>query len=62
LTLPPPFTGQIWKRPPFSLSRIEPNTLGASNRGGQNQSIVPSVATSATVCMSPITPWFSIGA
>src|SRR6478735_6109511 len=41
---------------------MHPNTLGASNRGGQNQSIVPSVATSATVCMSPITPWFSIGA
>ncbi len=55
------WTGWIEKRPPFSASRIAPNMLGASKRSGQNQSIVPSLPTSATVCRSPITPWFSIG-
>src|SRR2546421_10724541 len=44
-----------------SASRIAPKTLGESNRGQQNQSIVPSVPTSATVCRSPITPWSAIG-
>jgi len=30
--------------------------LAESRRGAQNQSIVPSVATSAVVCRSPIRP------
>ena len=34
--------------------------LGESNRGQQNQSIVPSVVTSAAVCRSPIRPWSAI--
>jgi hypothetical protein len=37
------------KRPPFSSSRREANTLGESKRGQQNQSTVPSVVTSAAV-------------
>ena len=41
-------TGWIEKLPPFSESRMEPNRLGASKRSGQNQSIVPSLPTSAT--------------
>ena len=35
--------------------------LGESNRGQQNQSIVPSVETSAAVCRSPISPWSAMG-
>ena len=38
------------KRPPFSWSSSDAKMLGESNRGQQNQSIVPSVATSAAVC------------
>ena len=34
--------------------------LGESKRGLQNQSIVPSVATSADVCRSPIRPCSAI--
>ena len=37
-------------------------TLGESKRGQQNQSIVPSVATRAAVCRSPISPCSAIGA
>ena len=55
------FDGRIEKRPPFSVSRIAPNRLGASKRSGQNQSIVPSLPTSATVWRSPMIPWCSIG-
>ena len=32
----------------------------ATNRGLQNQSMVPSVETSAVVCRSPISPWSAI--
>ncbi len=42
--------------PPLSASSRDANTLGESNRGVQNQSTVPSVATSAAVCRSPIRP------
>jgi hypothetical protein len=34
--------------------------LGESKRGAQNQSMVPSVVTSAAVCMFPIRPWSAI--
>src|SRR4051812_19630901 len=34
--------------------------LGESNLGLQNQSMFPSLVTSATVCRSPIRPWSSI--
>ncbi len=44
------------KCPPFSSSSSDPNTLGESKRGQQNQSMVPSVLTSAAVCRSPIRP------
>src|SRR5215469_7207358 len=44
------------KYPPLSASSREANTLGESNRGQQNQSMVPSAATSAAVCRSPISP------
>jgi hypothetical protein len=43
------------KQPPRPESRTDANTAGESNRGRQHQSIVPSVATSATVCRSPMT-------
>jgi hypothetical protein len=43
------------KLPPRSASSRDANTAGESNRGMQHQSIVPSVATIATVCRSPIT-------
>ena len=46
----------IRKCPPRSGSSSDANTLGESNRGTQNQSIVPSVETSAAVCRSPIRP------
>ena len=36
--------------------RWDPNTLGESNRGQQNQSSTPSVLTSAAVCRSPTSP------
>lgn len=52
--------GLTVKCPPFSQSRRDPNTLGESKRGQQNQSMVPSVVTSAAVWRSPIRPWFSI--
>ena len=42
--------------PALSSSSSAPNTLGESNRGQQNQSIEPSVLTSAAVCRSPISP------
>ena len=42
--------------PPRSGSSSEANTLGESKRGLQNQSISPSVVTSAAVCRSPISP------
>ncbi len=35
--------------------------LGESNRGQQNQSIDPSLVTSAAVWRSPIRPWSSMG-
>ena len=38
-----------------------PNTLGESNHGQHNQSMVPLVPTSATVCRSPMTPCSAIG-
>ena len=37
-----------------------PKMLGESNRGAQNQSMEPSVATSAAVWRSPIRPWSAI--
>ena len=40
-------TGANAKRPPRRSSSSDANTLGESKRGQQNQSIVPSVATSA---------------
>ena len=43
------------KQPPRSASSRDANTAGESNRGRQHQSIVPSMATSATVCRSPTT-------
>jgi hypothetical protein len=43
------------KQPPRPESRTDANTAGESNRGRQHQSIVPSVATGATVCGSPVT-------
>lgn len=54
------FSGATRKCPPFSRSSSDPNTLGESKRGQQNQSIVPSVVTRAAVWRSPISPWFSI--
>ena len=51
----------IRKRPPLSWSSSDANTLGASKRGQQNQSIVPSVLTNAAVCKSPIRPCSAIG-
>ena len=50
-------TGANAKRPPRRSSSSDAKTLGESNRGQQNQSIVPSVATRATLCRSPIIPW-----
>src|SRR3712207_8849200 len=45
----------IWlKWPPFSSSRIAAKTVGESNVGRHNQSMVPSVPMSAAVCRSPI--------
>ena len=49
--------GRTRKWPPRSSSSRAPNTLGESKRGQQNQSIDPSVVTSAAVCRSPISPW-----
>jgi hypothetical protein len=49
-------TGAKAQRPPRRSSSRDANTLGESNRGQQNQSIVPSVATSAAVWRSPISP------
>ena len=46
---------RIAKLPPRSASSKDANSAGESNLGMQHQSIVPSVATSATVCRSPIT-------
>jgi hypothetical protein len=43
------------KLPPRPESRRDANAAGESNRGRQHQSIVPSVATSATVRRSPMT-------
>jgi predicted dinucleotide-binding enzyme len=40
---------------PLASSR-EAKMLGESNRGGQNQSIVPVSVTSAAVCKSPMSP------
>jgi hypothetical protein len=42
-------TGANAKRPPRRSSSRDANTLGESNRGQQNQSIVPSAATSAAL-------------
>ena len=53
--------GAMANRPPFRSSKMAAKTLGASNAGKQNQSIVPSTATSAIVRRSPMTPWFSMG-
>src|SRR5690349_3931624 len=39
---------------------MDANRLGESNLGQQNQSIVPSTATSAAVCRSPIRPCSAI--
>ncbi len=47
---------EIRKDPPRFESRIEPKMKGESKCGRQSQSIVPSRATSATVCRSPMTP------
>lgn len=55
-----PCDGRILKWPPFSWSSSAPNRLGESNLGVQNQSIDPSVLTSAAVCRSPISPWSAI--
>jgi hypothetical protein len=51
----------IRNRPPPSACSSDPNTLGESNRGQQNQSTLPSVVTSAAVCRSPISPCSAIG-
>src|SRR5690348_10827307 len=48
--------GRIRKWPPRSSSSRAPKTLGESKRGQQNQSIEPSVVTSAAVCRSPMRP------
>src|SRR6516162_4673692 len=44
------------KYPPRSASRSEAKMLGLSKRGLQNQSMTPSVLTSAAVWRSPIRP------
>ena len=54
--------GPMRKRPPRRSSRMRRRRSGESKRGQQYQSIVPSVATRATVCRSPMTPCSSIGA
>ena len=56
----PSVAGAMRKKPPRSRSSSEANTLGESNRGQQYQSTVPSVATSAAVCRSPMSPWSSM--
>ena len=43
-------------RPPPRSSSSEAKTLGESNRGQQNQSMVPSMATRAALWRSPINP------
>jgi hypothetical protein len=43
------------KQSPRFASRRDANTACKSNRGRQHQSIVPWVATNATVCRSPMT-------
>ena len=48
--------GAIWKRPPFSSSKIAPKTLGESKTGKHSQSTEPLRPTRATVCRSPTTP------
>jgi hypothetical protein len=53
--------GAIRKLPPLRSSRIAAKTLGESKAGRQHQSIEPSVPTSATVCMSPMMPYDSMG-
>ncbi len=54
-------SGAIRKYPPRSRSSSAANTLGESNRGQQNQSMLPPVVTSAAVCRSPISPCSAIG-
>ncbi len=51
-----PFAAESAKRPPRSSSRMAANTLGESKFGRQHQSMDPSIPTSATECMSPMTP------
>ena len=53
--------GATWKNPPCRRSSKAAKMLGESNRGAQNQSMVPSVDTSATVCKSPMSPCAAIG-
>src|SRR3954464_16081757 len=52
--------GLMLQWPPRSGSSRAPNTDGESNLGEQNQSIEPSVVTSAAVRRSPISPWSAI--
>ena len=54
-------TGAMRKKPPRSASSRAAKTLGESKLGQQYQSIVPSTATNATVCRSPMTPCSAIG-
>jgi hypothetical protein len=42
---------------PRSRSSSAPKMLGESNRGAQNQSMEPSLATNAEVWRSPMRPW-----
>src|SRR3954471_8103903 len=55
-------TGLMLQWPPRSGSSRAPNTDGESNLGEQNQSIEPSVVTSAAVRRLPISPWSAIAA
>ncbi len=47
--------------PPLSASSTAANTAGESKFGKQSQSMEPSVATSATECRSPMTPYEEMG-
>ena len=59
--VPVPLHGRSWKRPPFSASSREAKIVDEPKCGYDMKSMAPSVPTSATVCRSPMTPWFPIG-
>ena len=48
------------QNPPFSVSRIAPNSDGLSNQGQQSQSKEPCLDISAAERQSPITPYSPI--